>query len=169
MPQHKNTDAVDIDLDELPELSQCEHEYVRFVIQRGLTHSEAYRKAFDAYELADSTVWSKASRLQGNARIQRWIQALRSAELQRAVVEYEDWLTRMQAIASRAEQAGNYGAAVNALDKVAKAGGLYIERYEHVGGDIDIQQALDVVEQLLGVEARQKAARSLGLDNDELH
>lgn len=164
MPQNQKTEAAQfIQERDLPNLSPSEYEFVRLLVHEGMTASKAYRQSHDARAMTDSAVWSKACRLRGNARIQEWEQALLEWGMSRGLLEVEQATRDMIALARRAERSGNYGAAVNAQDKANKLQGLYVERVEHVTGGNEVEDALALIEQYGGVEARRRAELDLGI------
>lgn len=164
MPQQKQTEQAQfIEEADLPKLSVPEYEFVRLLVHTGKSASEAYRQSHDARGLSESAVWTRASRLRGDARIQEWEQALLEWGMTRGALTHEEYVRDMQALARRAERAGNYGAAVNAQDKAAKASGLYVERIEHITDTTDVESALAMIEQYGGQEARRRAELDMGI------
>lgn len=168
MPQNQQTEATVVDIDSLEPLSEAEREFTHLIVRNGLSASDAFRRTHDTTEMTDSAVWSKACRLQGTARVQAYRAALYQAGAHSGVCGQMEFVREMIALAERAEQAGNYGAAVNARAQAGRVSGLYIEQVRNVTEEVDILILLDQIEQLAGLEARRTAARRLGVEEGAL-
>jgi len=171
MAQNQQTEPIKrTEFEELPQLSVAEFEFVRLIVHEGKTASEAYRKSHDTAGMTDSAIWSKASRLRGTARIQEHESALLDWGMTKGILGHEEAGRKMSALAARAEKAGNYGAAVNAMDKVVKLSGHYVEQVRDISTESTVEDLLMGIEQLLGKEARDKAALELGvLESGNIH
>lgn len=163
--------AIDLytDSDELEPLSDKEQEYLRLIIQDGVKPASAYRRTHDPDgRLADATIYSASSRLQGSRKIQVWRQAMVAAGLHRGVIQQDEYITEMQALAERCERTGNMGAAVLAKSHAGKVAGLYVDRYEDVTKrELSIDDLLALVRKLVGSDLADQMATRLGLETQE--
>lgn len=171
MPQNQKTEGQAwIEEQDLPQLSVAEFEFVRCLVHKGMTASKAYRESHDCTDMSDSAVWSAASRLRGTARIQEHEQALLEWNMHRGAMDKTQFIAEMEGLARRAERAGNFGAAVRAKEQAGKVDGLYVEQIRDVSHEASVEDVLMSIEQLLGKEARDKAAREMGIfDQESVH
>ena len=163
MAQNLKTEAIALpSLDELPQLTDAEQEFVRLIVQEGNSASDAFRKTHTTDHMKPSTVWWYASQLKGSPKVEAWRKAMMAYSLHSGILQADEFVRDMLALAERAEAAGNYGAAVQARDKAAKVAGLHIERMEikHISEATDV---LESIGRLLGPEARKSAELELGV------
>ena len=97
--------------------------------------SEAYRRAYDAENMADTTITRKAKDLMDRGNIAARIAELRQPVIEKAKLSLEQHLEDLRRLRDKAESEGKYGPAIQAEVARGKAAGLYIERTELTGKD----------------------------------
>ena len=95
--------------------------------------SEAYRQAYDAKDMQDSTINRKAKDLLYNGKITARVQELRKPAVEAAQVTLTEHLNDLKRLRDKAEQEGKYSAAIAAETARGKASGLYVENVNHSG------------------------------------
>ena len=131
--------------------------------------SRAYRDAHPESKAAPATVTAMASRLKNSDNIRVWLDAMRADAadaLQRDTVE--SWRNFGWQLAVDAKMSGNYGAAVNAWEKIGKHHGRFEERTTHIYdlGD-NITGLLKRAAQAKGPEYAKSLAAKYGIDLPE--
>ena len=163
MPQNKITDPLkDIDVTELEELTEKQRNFVYHKLQ-GRSNSDAYREAYDVSNMSTQAIWVEASRMASHPKISLWVKAARLNQFVDGTVTLESHIRRLAELSHKAQEAGNYGAAVNAEHHIGKAAGLYIERHQ----DVNREKELQIVERILeayGPDHALRAAERLKLD-----
>lgn len=132
MQQQKTEPAEPIG--ELPPLSVQEEALVE-ALGQGDDNTEAYRKAYGASGYSAPALHVQACRKVAEPKIQAHLRRLRSAGFAKAGLSLQKRLEAELAFAQRCEDAGNFGAAGGAYDRVNKLMGLYVERHEVVHHD----------------------------------
>lgn len=132
--RHAVSPGADTDVSELPELTPQQMKFVDGIVA-GLSASDAYRAAYDCSNSVANTVWREASLLKRHPKVSKWLQAAQEAGFVRLSVKREDRLAAEAAFAARAENAGNWGAAGGAHDRINKLAGLYVEKLEITDGE----------------------------------
>lgn len=145
MPQNLKTDPAPA-ADDLPELSREEEQLVELVAS-GMGNSEAYRMAYGAQGYGANALAVQASRKIAQAHIQAHLRALRAVGHAKLGLSYEDRIKDELAFAQRAEDAGNFGAAGQARDRINKLAGLYVEKVQDVT-DHDPHRTLKQIEEV---------------------
>ena len=166
MPQNQITEAIaeSVDIESLEPLSDSETEFVRCIMQEGISASDAYRRSHNTDDLSQNSIWNYACVLKGSAKVQNWIAALTAASLHSGVLQQNQFISDMLALGQRAESAGNYGAAVNAKANAGKVAGLYVERYEDITQrNLTVDQLISMVKQLVGQDIADQISNRLGL------
>lgn len=130
MPQNQITDAPEIET-ELPELTAQQSEFVRARLA-GKSASDAYRIAYNAADMLQSTVWSEASRVNTHPAVAAWLAAARKANIGIGTVTLAGHLQELERLREIALESGNIGAAVAAEQNRGKAAGLYVEQVRDV-------------------------------------
>lgn len=127
----KFADIPEETLSELPDLTDNQHKFVMALIgDSALTASDAFRKAYDTSNWSDEAIWVQASRLKAHPKVKLWLDAVRALQLKTGQVTLNSHLSDLEGLAARAEQSGNYGAAVNAKVSQGRAAGLYKDKIE---------------------------------------
>lgn len=133
MPRQKKTepkqDSGDIDV--LADLSVQEQRLVE-ALAEGLNNVDAYRRAYGAEGYSAPALRVRACRKIAEPKIQAALRVLRSVGLANAKLTLDDRIEHELAFAQRAEDAGNFGAAGGAYDRINKLLGLYVDKYEDV-------------------------------------
>lgn len=130
MPQNQKTDPVD-DADELPMLNEQEEKLVEAVLA-GEDNCQAYRTAYGAEGYSKNALSVRACRKIGEKKIQQHLRAIRATGMARIRLNLQDRIEAEAAFAQRAEDAGNFGAAGGANDRINKLAGLYVEQVRDV-------------------------------------
>lgn len=116
---------------DLPEITERQGKFVAGILSHG-NASKAYRDAFPDSQAQPKTINVMASKLKNSDNIRVWIDALRadSADaLQRDTVEA--WRNVGWELLVDAKRSGNYGAAVNAWEKIGRHHGRFEDRHTH--------------------------------------
>ena len=95
--------------------------------------TEAYRRSYDAENMAEATINVKAKELIDNGKIAVRIEELRKPVRERAQITLETHLNDLKRLRDLAEADGKYSAAIAAETNRGKASGLYVEKVEHSG------------------------------------
>ena len=121
-------------------LTQKQESFCVAYIETG-NASEAYRRAYNASKMADSTVHRNAKELIDNRKIAARLQDLRAPAVERAQVTLETHLNDLKRLRDMAEASEKYGPAIQAEIARGKASGLYVDKIEH-SGEIGIAAAI---------------------------
>lgn len=166
MPRQKLTRGTAELAEGLPRLTSKQERYVRARLG-GKNNHEAIRIACDTSKWSKESVWREAAKLESHPKIQQWLMSLRAAAVEEGLYGLQEHLQELTALKQAAEEAGNFGAAASCVQAKGKALGLYVERSEvSVTKDADLFALLDQVEALAGPEARGRAARKLGVEDE---
>ena len=130
MARQKITDNGDTQ-DAFADLTAKQQEFIVH-LSSGMTQLDAYKRAYAPENSSDQTISVDASRLANHPKILPILNNLAVDKLDAAKLNLADHSREMLAIAKRAELAGNFGAAVQALQLRAKAHGLYTDRVADV-------------------------------------
>lgn len=95
--------------------------------------SEAYRRAYNAGNMAEATIWRKANELVKNGKVTARIEELRQPVIEQAQLTLESHLNTLAALRDKAEAEGKYGPAIQAEISRGKAAGLYSDKIELTG------------------------------------
>lgn len=149
-----------MDSDELPALTAQQMEFVRGLLD-GKSATAAYRAAYSTENMAETTQWANASRLQRHSNIQAWLAAARRGELGSATRTLEQHIKRLDSLQQVAIDSGNVGAAVQAEHYIGKVSGHYVEQYR----DVTERDPIDTLKELakLAPEAAQALAHQFGM------
>lgn len=128
MAQNQKTDPTD-EPAELPVLSTEEERLVEAVIS-GQDNCEAYRTAYGAEGYSQAALKVRACRKIAEDKIQQHLRVLRSVGLANLGLTVAARVEAEAAFAQRAEDAGNFGAAGGANDRINKLAGLYIDKVQ---------------------------------------
>ena len=100
-------------------------------VAHGMTQSEAYRAAYNAAGMADSTINENASRLMANSKIAATVLSQRAAIAEKAAksvaFEYEDAMAELDEAIAFAKECKAPGAMVAAMNLKQKISGLHVE------------------------------------------
>ena len=158
---------MDNQADSLPDLTEKQMNFV-LGIQKGLSKSDAYRKAYDCTKMKPDSIWCNASKLASSTKVAQWLAYLKATQVTEALYTKEQHIQDMAEAARACKQNKSWSAYVKATESLGRCAGHYVDRAEvtHVrGADIDL---LDRIEKSLGPTARKEAERRLGMSK-ELH
>lgn len=113
----------------------AEEEKLVEAVALGADNSEAYKRAYGAEGYSAAALRVRACRKIAEPKIQEHLRALRSVGVANSKLTLERRMEDELSFAQRAEDAGNYGAAGGAYDRVNKLLGLYIERTMEIAAD----------------------------------
>lgn len=113
-------------LEELDDLSPQEEALVES-LGLGMDNCAAYRKAYGAEGYSAAALRVRACRKVAEPQIQAALRKLRAVGFANSQLTLDQRIEAEMAFAQRAEDAGNFGAAGGALDRVNKLLGLYTE------------------------------------------
>jgi phage terminase small subunit len=112
-------------------LTPKQERFVQAYIETG-NATEAYRQAYDAKYMKDSTISVKASELLGNGKITVRLEALNEYHQERHDITV-DTLTKKHIALYNEHRSSSPSAAVSALKEVAQLHGLHEKRVRHSG------------------------------------
>ena len=90
--------------------------------------SAAYRKAYDAEKMADSTVWANACNLLKNSKVAAMVERLKAEHAEHEAITLEEITAALRRAMDGAAAAGQWSAASSAALGLAKLAGLLIEK-----------------------------------------
>lgn len=158
--QHKKTQPTKADIDVL-DLSPEEQAFAEELALSG-NQSEAYRKAYGAEGYNANSLKVKACRKAAEPRIKAFVAALRGVGIANARLTLEQRIEEERSFAQRAEDAGNYGAAGGAYDRLNKLLGLYVEKYTEVASDP--LSAFETIAKEFGPDIAKQLAKQEGVN-----
>lgn len=163
MPQNQKTKPQDQDSD-LPPLNAQEEKLVEALAQ-GMNNSDAYRAAYGASGYSAPALHVKACRKVGSEKIQKHLRSIRAVGVAKIGLSVEARIEAEAAFAQRAEDAGNFGAAGGAHDRINKLAGLYIEQHRDVTERHDPAQTIrEIAQHAPELAASLAAAHGIQLD-----
>lgn len=95
--------------------------------------SEAYRRAYSAGRMSESTINRKAKEVLDNGKITARIGELRAPVLEKCLITYEGHLTELELLREMAKKADQFSAAIKAEENRGKVAGFYDKKVEHSG------------------------------------
>lgn len=95
--------------------------------------SEAYRRSYSPAKMKPETVNRTAKELLDNPKIAARLAEIRAPAREKAGLTLESHLRRLEELSIKAEQAGQYAAAITAEANRGKVSGLYTDKLEHSG------------------------------------
>ncbi len=99
-------------------------------IASGKTQADAYREAFNASKMKDSTIHKRASELMANGEIKGRVETLREPIIKKSQLTLDGHLNDLLGLRNLAAKSNQYAVAVNAEIARGKAAGLYVEKIE---------------------------------------
>lgn len=115
-------------------LTQKQENFCLLYIETG-NASKAYRIAYDAENMKESTVNRNAKALMDNSKIAARIAELRAPAIAKAQITLEQHLIDLKRLRDLAEASQKFGPAVQAEMARGKASGLYVDKTELTGKD----------------------------------
>jgi phage terminase small subunit len=93
--------------------------------------TEAYRRSYDCARMKEASVGRTAKELLDNPKITSRLEELRKPIREKACLTLEDHLSTLQRLRDKADDAGQFTAAITAETNRGKASGLYVEKTEN--------------------------------------
>ena len=155
-----------MDNQDLPDLTEKQLNFV-LGIQKGLSKSDAYRKAYDCTKMKPGSIWCNASKLASSTKVAQWLAYLKATQISEAIYTKEAHILDMAEAARACKENKAWSAYVKATESLGRCAGHYVDKTEitHIkSADKDL---LDRLENMLGPDARREAAQRLGIK--ELH
>ncbi|MCB4358438.1 terminase small subunit [Quatrionicoccus australiensis] len=115
-------------------LTQKQENFCLAYIETG-NASEAYRRAYNAENMKESSINVNASKLLADANIALRIAELREPVVVKAQITLEQHLNDLKRLRDLAEASEKFGPAVQAEMARGKASGLYVDKTELTGKD----------------------------------
>jgi hypothetical protein len=163
MPQHQKTKPIDLSDLGLPALNEQEEKLVELAIS-GLDQAECYLRAYDATGYSHNSLKVRACKKFAEPKIRAHIRALRAAGATNGVVTVEARIKEEFAFAQRAEDAGNFGAAGGAYDRINKLAGMYVEKIQDVTVQNDTMTTIKQIADEFGPDIARAIAKTNGIE-----
>lgn len=103
------------------------------LVASGKTQADAYRGAYDAENMKDATIASKASIVMAKGHVRARVEELRKPIVTKVQITLESHLEDLLELRNKAADEGKYAAAVSAEIARGKAAGIVIDKIEHAG------------------------------------
>lgn len=113
-------------------LTQKQEAFCLAYIETG-NATEAYRRAYNAANMADATVNRKGKMLLDMGKIRARIEEIRRVAAEAVGLSLQQHLSDLKRLRDMAEASEKYGPAIQAEIARGKASGLYVEKLEHSG------------------------------------
>lgn len=124
-------------------------------VARGSTLAEAYRSAYDAENMKDSTVWSEASTMMSRPKVAERVEAIQKAKEERTLLDHAR-LKRLvlERLHDEAMNAPSDSSRIRALELLGKSIAMFTDRVEQddqsrTSADIE-QELADRLRELTG-------------------
>jgi phage terminase small subunit len=125
----------------MKELTAKQESFAQAIV-KGSNQADAYKLAYNAEKMKDETIWSNASRLVIDRRIQARIKKLRQPSVNKVSLTLDKHLDDLLVLREKAANDEKWSSAIQAETVRGKAAGLHIEK-------IDMKQDLDIVIELV--------------------
>lgn len=158
--------------DGLPSLTDKQLKFVEG-IQKGLSKSDAYRQAYDTSRMKQATVWRSAAETASKPKVAAWLDYIKRESLSKLLDETTyDLKAHIAELNDAIQFAREHNAAGPALNGVISKGRACNHYVEHKQISIeDTRRDRDMlleIQQLLGKQAMEDAAKNLGYDTDSI-
>ena len=110
-----------------PTLTPKQERFARKYVAIG-NASEAYRLAYNAENMKDSTIWRKASELLGNGKVAAMVDKVKAEQSDFQAITFEEIGGYLRRAVDGATAAGQHSAASQAAVALGKLAGLYVEK-----------------------------------------
>lgn len=124
--------------------------FARHYVKNGGNASEAYRSAYKADNMAQTTISRNAHELLKNSKVAAMVDRVKSETEDFQAITFEEIAAGLRRAADGAAGAGQHSAASQALVALGKLAGLYVEK-QKVSVD-DTREHLDAVRDLAEVD-----------------
>ena len=108
-------------------------------VASGKSQAQAYRVAYDADNMKDESIWSKASELMAIGKVSSRVEEIRKPIVESAQLTLEQHLSDLLRLREEAVKDSKWSAAITAEMGRGKAAGLYVNK-----GDSDDDKNLTV-------------------------
>jgi|TARA_R110002124_G_C8829607_1_gene504626 phage terminase small subunit len=125
----------------MKELTTKQESFAQAIV-KGSNQADAYRLAYSAEKMKDETIWSNASRLIIDRRVQARIKKLRQPSVDKVSLTLDKHLNDLLILREKATNDEKWSSAIQAETVRGKAAGLHVEK-------IDMKQDLDIVIELV--------------------
>jgi len=125
----------------MKELTTKQESFAQAIV-KGSNQADAYRLAYSVGKMKDETIWSNASRLIIDRRVQARIKKLRQPSVNKVSLTLDKHLNDLLILREKATNDEKWSSAIQAETVRGKAAGLHIEK-------IDMKQDLDIVIELV--------------------
>ena len=99
-------------------------------VASGKSQADAYRAAFNAGNMKDSSIHVNASKLMADAKVSQRVASLRKPIAEKAQMTLESHLAALKSLCDMAAAVNQYGAAITAEIARGKASGVAVEKLE---------------------------------------
>ena len=125
----------------MKELTTKQESFAQAIV-KGSNQADAYRLGYSVGKMKDETIWSNASRLIIDRRVQARIKKLRQPSVNKVSLTLDKHLNDLLILREKATNDEKWSSAIQAETVRGKAAGLHIEK-------IDMKQDLDIVIELV--------------------
>jgi phage terminase small subunit len=125
----------------MKELTTRQESFAQAIV-KGSNQADAYRLAYSADKMKDETIWSNASRLVIDKKVQARIKKLRQPSVNKASLTLDKHLNDLLILREKATNDEKWSSAIQAETVRGKAAGLHIEK-------VDMKQDVDIVVELV--------------------
>ena len=151
-----------MDNQDLPDLTEKQMNFV-LGIQKGLSKSDAYRKAYDCTKMKPDSIWCNASKLASSTKVAQWLAYLKATQITEALYTKEAHFQDMAEAARACKENKSWSAYVKATESLGRCAGHYVDKTEITHIQAADKDLLDNIEKQLGPDARREAERRLGM------
>jgi len=149
-------------VDGLPNLTEKQMNFV-LGIQKGLSKSDAYRRAYDCTNMKPDSIWCNASKLASSTKVAQWLAYLKANQITEALYTKEQHRKDLADAARWCKEHKAPSAYVKAIECLERCSGHYVEKSHVTHVQRTDQELLDKLEAMLGPEARRVAEQRLGI------
>ena len=119
----------------MTKLTQKQEQFAQ-AIASGMSQSDAYRAAYNVRkDTKPETINQAASRIMADGNIRARVAELRKPVVESVQMTLASHLERLRELSLRAEEDGQFAAAVKAEELRGKASGLYTDKIDHTNSD----------------------------------
>ena len=111
--------------------------------------SEAYRRSYSASRMSDKQIWEESCKLTKSPKVAQRLEELRAPVRAKAQLTLESHLARLEELSRKAEEEGQFSAAITAETNRGKASGLYTEKVDHTSSDGSMRPVATVDENVV--------------------
>lgn len=109
----------------------------------GMSQADAYRTAYSAGKMKDSSIHVNASKLMADAKVAQRVAELREPAARAASMTLESHLADLMTLRDLAKGGGQYSAAISAEIARGKAAGVHVEKSEQLVTTRELPASVD--------------------------